>query len=104
MSKYSTDKLIDELETIVTEANASEQFKYSKLNRRIIDAIIARLRAADIMEEEKDKNTHELYKSHLLCRLEKADKLCEAAKFVTGRGNFYLDKLRKAIADYEGGK
>lgn len=48
MSKHSTKTLVEGLETIVTEANASEQFRFSKLNRSIADVIIARLRAGDV--------------------------------------------------------
>ena len=80
---YSTDKLAKELETIVTEANASEQFRFSKLNRSIMDAIIARLRAAD--------------------------KLCAAAKeawpqMSRHNWNNECQRLYEAIAEYEEGK
>jgi len=79
--KYSTDELINELEIILTEANAGEAFKFHKVNRAITDTIISKLRAAD--------------------------KLCEAAKeawpeMSRHNWNNEYQQLYEAIAEYEG--
>ena len=129
--KFSTDKLAEELETIVTEANASEQFRFSKLNRSIMDAIIARLRAGENLENKSlmklasdlgvSFSVAKILEDHVRAeydaRLRAADKLCEAAERarkdfdrvnelakLAGVHPFTLTPkdLDKAIADYEG--
>ena len=130
--KFSTDKLAEELETIVTEANASEQFRFSKLNRSIMDAIIARLRAGENLENKSlmklaadlgvSFSAAKILEDHVRieydAKITKADKLCEVANIIIKEIASYDDddsdeyiicqfkdliQLRKAIADYEKG-
>jgi len=75
MSKFTTDELIDALEVIVTEANSGESFRFHKENRKAVNAIIAKLRAADA--------------------------LCEAAKVAVLDCEHCSENLRKASKAYE---
>ena len=131
--KFSTDKLAEELETIVTEANASEQFRFSKLNRSIMDAIIARLRAGENLENKSlmklaadlgvSFSAAKILEDHVRieydAKITKADKLCEVANIIIKEIASYDDddsdeyiicqfkdliQLRKAIAEYREGK
>ena len=83
MSKYTTDELSEFLWQLVTVTTSPQQSR--DIDARKMNIVIARLRAAD--------------------------ELCEAAKellevqFVTaGMGYEKGKKVKKAIADYEGGK
>jgi len=96
--KFSADKLAEELETIVTEANASEQFRFSKLNRSIMDAIIARLRAADVISKNYDELLFEV------ARKFPGETRHETARRYIREAESRTNGAAKAIADYEKGE
>ncbi|MBE3087880.1 MAG: hypothetical protein IMZ71_02025 [Chloroflexi bacterium] len=110
--KHTTELLIGVLESTVINCKAGLYPGMKWIDEEVVDAIISRLRNADVMEEQLDTRTTDLYKATI--RLEKADALLSAAKHLLGDDFAYklwglgetrtLDvaPLRKAIADYEG--
>ena len=90
--RFSTDELVN-----IFNNHSVDRPYYFGLD--VVNTIIARLRAADKYEQWFKVESE--WAGAVFDKLEKADKLCEEAKFP--RVGRYLE-LRKAIADYEGSK